>query len=66
MNTDARNVEDITFPILQNVCRCFLLHLLRIVFVFFALDHSPCESMIWVLTTILILLRCQNSSHRFQ
>ena len=44
-----------TFSITQNVLRCLLLHLLRIVFASFALDHSPCARMIWILTTILIL-----------
>ena len=43
-----------------------MLHPLRIVFVFFAPDHPPCARMIWILTTILILLRRENSSHRFQ
>ena len=44
----------------------YLLHLLRIRSASFALDHSPCTRMIWILTTILILLRCKNSSYRFQ
>ena len=35
-----------TFPISQNVVRCLLLHLSRIVFAFFALDHTPCARMI--------------------
>ena len=46
-----------TFPISQNALHCLLLHPLRIVFVFFALDHSPCARMIWIPTTNLILLR---------
>ena len=46
-----------TFTISQNVLRCLLLHLLRIVFASFALEHSPCARMIWTLTTILILFR---------
>ena len=66
MNTDARNIEDIKIPQLQHVRRCLLLHLLRIVFAFVALDHTPCARMIWIPTTILILLLCKNSSHRFQ
>ena len=53
-------------PISQNVCRCLSLHLLRIGFASSALDHSPCARMIWILTTCRILLRCKNSSHRFQ
>ena len=48
-----------TFPNYKNVCRSLLLHLLSIVFASFALDHSPCARMIWILTTILILLRCK-------
>ena len=51
---------------LQNVCRCLLLHLLRIGSASFAFDHSPCARMIWILPTFLILLRCKNSSYRFQ
>ena len=44
-----------TFSISQNVYRCLSLHLLKIVFAPFALGHSPCARMIWILTTILIL-----------
>ena len=44
----------------------FRLHLLTIGSASFALDHSPCARMIWILTTILILLRRKNSSYRFQ
>ena len=46
-----------TFSISQNFLRCLLLHLLRIVFAFFAFDHSPCARMNWILTTIPILFR---------
>ena len=46
-----------TFSISQNALHCLLLHPLRIVFVFFALDHSPCARMLWIPTTNLILLR---------
>ena len=46
-----------TFLISQNALHCLLFHPLRIVFVFFAPDHSPCARMIWILTTNLILLR---------
>ena len=46
-----------TFRISQNILRCVLLHPLRIVLAFSALDHSPCARMIWILTTILILFR---------
>ena len=38
----------------------------RFFFASFALDHSPCARMIWILTTILILLWCKNSSYRYQ
>ena len=46
-----------TFTISQNVLHCLLLHPLRIVFVLFTPDHSPCARMIWIPTTNLILLR---------
>ena len=55
-----------TFSILENVCCCLLLHLLRIGSASFALDHSPCARMIWILKTFLILRRCKNSSYHFQ
>ena len=42
------------------VFRCIFL---RIAFASFALDHSPCARMIWILTTFLILLPCQNPSY---
>ena len=50
----------------QNVCHCLSLHLLRNGSAPFALDQSPCARMIWIQTTFLILLRCKNSSQRFQ
>ena len=50
-------LETWKFSISQIALRCLLLHLLRIVFAFFALDHSPCARVIWILTTNLILLR---------
>ena len=43
-----------------------VLHLLRIGPTSFALDHSLCSRMIWILTTFLILLRCQSPYYRFQ
>ena len=46
------------FSILKNVCCCLVLHLLRIRPTSFALDHSPCARMIWILTKGLILWRC--------
>ena len=52
--------------ILKNVCCCLVLHLLRIGSASFELDHPPCARMIWILTTFPILLRCKNSSCRFQ
>ena len=33
-----------TFTILKNVCRCLVLHHLRIGPASFALDHSPCKN----------------------
>ena len=45
------------FSISQNVFRRFLQHSSKIVLVFSALDHSPHPRMIWIPTTIPILLR---------
>ena len=53
------------FPYHKPVCRCLSLHLSRIDSVSFALDHSPCVKMIWILTTFLILRRCKNLSYRY-
>ena len=53
-------------PILKNVCYCLVLHLLTIGFESFALDHSPCARMIWIITRCLILRRCQSPYHRRQ
>ena len=58
MNTHACNVEDINILHIKNVCCCLVLHLLRIGPASFALDHSPCARMIWILTTCMILRRC--------
>ena len=66
MNTDACSVEEIHIPILQSVCRCLSLHLLKIGTASFALDHSACARMIWILTTFLILIRFKNPYYRFQ
>ena len=66
MNTDACNVEDVN---ILHITECLSLSFVASFedfFVSFALDHSPCAKMIWILTTILILLRRKNSSHRFQ
>ena len=53
-------VENIKFTISQSVCRCLSLHLLRIGTASFALDHSSCAKL-----TFLILLRCQSPYYRF-
>ena len=47
MNTDACNVEEINIHHITECLSMNLLHLLRIVFAFFALDHSPCARMIF-------------------
>ena len=52
MNTDACNEEDINIPISQSVCRCLLSHSLKIVFAFFALDHSAYSRMIGIFNDI--------------
>ena len=49
-----------TFAILKNVCCCLVLHLLRIGPASLAIDHPPCARMIWIITTCLILRRCQS------
>ena len=59
MKTDASNVEDIN---IHHIKECLLLSCVAS----FALDHSTCARMIWILTTILIQLRCKNSSYCFQ
>ena len=53
-----------TFTTFKNVCCCLVLHLLRIGPESFALDHSPYARKIWILTTCLILRRCQSPCHR--
>ena len=46
--------------VLKNEC------LLQFCVASFALDHSPCARMIWIVTTCLILRRCQSPYHRHQ
>ena len=54
MNTDACNEEDMNIPISKSVCPCLLSHSLKIVFAFFALDHSAHSRMTRILATFLI------------
>ena len=57
MNNADSNVTDMNIHHITYVFRRFLWHSSKIVFVFSALDHSPNPRMIWILTTIPILLR---------
>ena len=66
MNRDTSNVEDIN---IAHIKECLLLSCvasLRIGPASFALNHSPCARMIWILTTCLILRRCWSPYHRHQ
>ena len=52
-----------TFTILNNVCRCLALHLLKSGLTSFVIDHSSCSRMIVILEKSSILWRCQNPYH---
>ena len=55
MNTDACNVEDMNIPQIIERLLLSCVASWRIGPESFALDHSPCARMTWILTTCLIL-----------
>ena len=55
-----------TFPYCRMFVAVFRCIFWKIGSASFALDHSPCARMIWILTTFPILLRCKNPYYRFQ